>query len=86
MNGDEYRIEVVLGSTRVISEEVAKQHPEAINLAVHQTQRAVVEEVYGDIRKKLFDLQMQLHKEGDIYSQGKESSKMVEELIDMVTM
>lgn len=84
--GYEYRIELILGSTRVISEEVAKQHPEAIDQAVYQTQRAIVEEIYGDIRRKLFDLQMQLHNESHVYSHGTESIRMVEELIDMVTM
>ena len=84
--GYEYRIELILGSTQVISEEVAKQHPEAIDKAIYETQQAIVEEVYGDIRKKLFDLQIQLHNERHVYSQGMESIKMVEELIDMVTM
>lgn len=84
--GYEYRIELVLGSTRVISEEVAKRHPGAIDQAIYETQRAIVEEVYGDIRKKLFELQIRLHNESHVYSQGTESIKMVEELIDMVTM
>lgn len=84
--GYEYRIELILGSTRVVAEDVAKKHPEAIDRAIYETQRAIVEEVYGDIRKKLFDLQMQLHKDVHVYSQGDESLRMVEELIDMVTM
>lgn len=64
----EYAITVTLGANQWLSEDViADSKGEAINHAIQHMKYAIVEELYGELRRDLMNLQMEMRNELNYY-------------------
>lgn len=78
----EYRIEMRLGATQIVPQEVLQQDEDIFDQMKQKVARDLVHELYGEIRSKLLDLNIQMRNEH--YPMNSHAVKMVNELIDMV--
>ena len=81
----EYAIIVRLGASQWIAEDLIKKSKgEVINHAIEHMKRAVVEELYGELRKDLFDLQMEMRNERNYYDTP--SLKKLAEIMEKISL
>lgn len=65
----EYSITVTLGANQWIAEEIIQQSGgQVIEYAVDEMKHAIVEVVYGELRRDLIELQMELRRELNHYN------------------
>jgi len=79
----EYAITVTLGANQWIAEDIIKQSGiQVIEHAVDEMKHAIVEAVYGELRRDLMDLQMSLRNEVNHYDSPsiKKLAKIVEKI------
>jgi hypothetical protein len=77
----EYAIAVKLGANQLIAEDLIEQSGgEIINHAIEHMKQAVAELVYGELRRDLFDLQMDMRNELNYYDSP--SLKKIAEIIE----
>ena len=81
----EYSITVTLGASQWIAEDViVSSKGEVVNKAINNMKRAVVEELYGELRRDLINLHIQLRNELNYYSS--DSLKTLESIIESVSL
>lgn len=82
-HGYVYSVDVKLGSRQIISREELEDHGDEV---LHRTRkrvgRAIAEEVYGELRKELIELLMELRASSNYY--GSSAYERVEKMLDMI--
>lgn len=79
----EYAITVTLGANEWIAEDLIKSSDgEVINHAIQHMKYAIIEELYGELRRDLMDLQMEMRRELNYYDSPslKKLVKIVEKI------
>jgi hypothetical protein len=83
-HGRIYSVDIKLGCNQVISEEHLAQDAHGV---LHHTRktvgRAIAEEVYGEVRRELIQLLVELRASGSYYSNP--ACKRVEKMLDMIS-
>lgn len=81
----EYSITVTLGANQWIAEDVVKASGgEVINEAIRHMKYAIVEHVYGELRRDLLDLQMDIRNEVNYYDSP--SLKKLVRIIEKISL
>ena len=81
----EYSIIVTIGANQWIDEDIAKaSEGRAIQHAVQHMKHAIVEHVYGELRRDLFDLQMEMRNEMNYYDSHSQQKLM--KIIEKITL
>jgi hypothetical protein len=81
----EYAITVKLGANQFIAEDlIAQSGGEVITHAVNHMKRAVAELVYGELRRDLFDLQMEMRNELNYYDSN--SLKKLVKIMEKISL
>ena len=81
----EYSIVVKLGANQWIEEELIRASGgRAIDHAVEDMKRAILEHVYGELRRDLFDLQMEMRNEMNYYDSP--SLQKLVKIIEKITL
>ena len=78
-----YSVDVRLGHRQVVSKEDLEEHGDKV---LHQTRkrvgRVIAEEVYGELRKELIELLMELRDSGNYYNSP--AYERVEKMLEMI--
>lgn len=81
----EYAITVTLGANRWIAEDIIKASGgEVIDLAIREMKLAIVEHVYGELRRDLLDLHMDIRNEVNYYDSP--SLKKLVQIIEKISL
>lgn len=81
----EYAITVTLGANQWISEDLIKASDgQVIEYAVQHMKYAIVEHVYGELRRDLMDLQMEMRRELNYYDSP--SLKKLVKILEKITL
>lgn len=81
----EYAITVTIGANQWIEEELIRASGgRAIDHAVEDMKRAILEHVYGELRRDLFDLQMEMRNEMNYYDSP--SLQKLVKIIEKITL
>lgn len=81
----EYAITVTIGANQWIAEDLVRSSEgQVVVNAVQHMKRAIVEHVYGELRRDLFDLQMEMRNEMNYYDSH--SLQKLVKIIEKITL
>ena len=81
----EYAIIVTIGANEWIAEDLIRASDgEVIKYAVEQMKHAIVEHVYGELRRDLFDLHWEMRNEMNYYDSS--SLKKLEKIMEKISL
>ena len=81
----EYAITITIGANQWIAEDLIRSSEgEVIDYAVQKMKHAIMEELYGELRRDLIDLQMEMRNELNYYDSP--SLKKLVKIVEKITL